>query len=422
MIRDTSGQDTVIAAPPGQRRRRIAIGTAVAVAAVAGIVALTSAWRSTSHSVSSERLRIAEVTRGTLVRDAAVNGRVVAAISPTLHAAATGTVTLKVNAGDRVKKGDIVAEVESPDLEDQYKREQSSYEQLRAEVARQQILAKKQKLLARREADTAEIERLAALRTYERIEKAGLAGVIPKNDFDKARDALKSAEIRSKHAAEAATLENDDVELELKTRSAQLERQKLALDYAKRRVDELRLRAPVDGVVGAVAIANRTVVQANTPIMTLVDLSQLEVELEIPESYVADIGLGLTVEIVAGDIKAAGKLAAISPEVVKNMVSARVRFDGAQPSGLRQSQRVSARLLIDEKRDVLMLPRGPFVDQDGGRIVYVVENGIARRRPVTLGATSVQAVEIVSGLKPGDKVVIAGTDTFARADSVRLND
>lgn len=422
MIRDTSGQDVAVARPAGLKLKRWTLWGGGATVVMAGIAFLLSTWSGSSQSVSGSRLRIAAVTQGTLVRDAAVNGRVVAAVSPTLYASAPGTVTLKVNAGDTVKKGDVLAEIDSPDLMDQYKREQSSYEQLEAEVARQQILAKKQKLLARRDADQAEIERVAAELTLQRIDKAGGLGVIPKNDYMKAQDALKSAEIRSRHAAAAAELENDDVALELKTKQSQLVRQRLTLDYAKRRVDELKVRAPVDGFIGSLAIANRTVVPANAALLTLVDLSLLEVELEIPETYVADLGLGMNAEIVVGDVKAVGKLSALSPEVVKNQVLARVRFNGTQPAGLRQSQRVSARLLIEEKPNVLMLPRGPFVENEGGRFAYVVESGVAERRPIRLGATSVSAVEVLEGLKVGDKVVVAGTDTFESAQRVSINE
>jgi HlyD family secretion protein len=420
MIRDTSAQDKVITAPQSQRNKRIAIWGGGAVIAIVAATLLISSWRGSSQSVSGSRLRIATVTHGTLVRDASVNGKVVAAISPTLYSTAVGTVTLKVSAGDTVKKGAVLAEVESPDITDQFKREQSNYEQLEAEVARQQILAKKQRLLARRDADQAEIERAGAELTLQRIDKAGGLGVIPKNDYMKAQDALRSAEIRSKHAAAAAELEIDDVALELKTKQSQLQRQRLALEYAKRRVDELKVRAPVDGFIGSLSVANRSVVPANTALMTLVDLSVLEVELEIPETYVADLGLGMAVEIVIGDTKAIGKLSALSPEVVKNQVLARARFN-TQPAGLRQSQRVSARLLIEEKPNVMMIARGPFVENEGGRFAYVVENGIAERRPIRLGATSVSSVEILEGLKDGDKVVIAGSDSFEGAARVSIN-
>ena len=68
-----------------------------------------------------------------------------------------------------------------------------------------------------------------------------------------------------------------------------------------------------------------------------------------------------------------------------------------------------------------MLPRGPFVESEGGRFAYVVKDGIAVRTPVQLGATSISAVEILSGVKPGDKVVIAGTDSFNNAARVSIN-
>jgi HlyD family secretion protein len=421
MIRDTSQQDAVIAPPAGARIKRNTVWIAAAVAALAVCAFLFSSWRSSDASVSAARLRIAEVTRGTLVRDASVNGRVVAAVSPTLYAKAPSTVNLKVAAGDTVKKDQVLAVLESPDLSDAFKREVSTFEQLKAEVARQQILARKQKLLAQREADTAEIDRLSAQRTLERYDSVGQVGIIAKIDYQKAKDALQSTQIRARHAAQAAALEGDDVRLALKTKENELERARLSMEEARRRVEELTVRAPVDGFIGTLNVQNRMVVAANAPLMTLVDLSKLEVELEVPETYVSDLGLGMSAEVQLPSGTATGKLSALSPEVVRNMVLARVRFDGEQPKGLRQSQRVTARLLIEEKPNVLMVARGPFVESEGGRHAYVVRDGIAIRTPIQLGATSISAVEIQSGLKQGDKVVVAGTDAFENAARVSIN-
>jgi HlyD family secretion protein len=407
-----------------RKRRALQAGGALAAAAVVAMAAYWAVgnWSASEHSVSAARLRIAEVTRGTLIRDAAVNGRIVAAVSPTLYSTApSSTVTLKVRAGDTVKRGDVLAVLESPDLTDELKKEQSSYQELAAEVARQQILARKQKLLAQRDADTAEIDRLSAQRTLERYDSVANEGVVAKIDYQKAKDALRAAEIRARHATQASTLEKDDVDLALRTKTAQLERQKLVLANAQRRVDELTVRAPVDGFIGTLNVANRSVVQANTPLMTLVDLSALEVELEVPETYVNDLGLGMRAEITVNGATSSGKLSALSPEVVKNQVLARVRFDGKQPDGLRQSQRVQARLLIDEKPNALLLPRGPFVESEGGRFAYLVQDGVAVRTPIRMGATSINAVEILGGLKQGDKVVVAGTETFENAKRVSIN-
>jgi HlyD family secretion protein len=235
MIRDTSHQDTVVTAPPGQKTRRRSLLAGGTLLLVAVAVLLLKNWRDSEHSVSASRLRIAEVGRGTLVRDASVNGRVVAAVSPTLFSTAPATVNLKVAAGDTVKKGDVLAVLESPDLSDALKREQSTYEQLKAEVARQQILSRKQKLLAQREADVAEIERLSAQRTLERYESVAQVGVIARIDYQKAKDALNSAGIRAKHATQAANLEGDDVALAIRTRTNEMERARLSMANAQRR-------------------------------------------------------------------------------------------------------------------------------------------------------------------------------------------
>lgn len=421
MIPEPSGQDRVIHVAPlhGSRRRWLMLGGGIV--GLVGIAFLLSGWLGSSRSVDVSRLRIAEVTRGTLVRDASVNGRVVAAVSPTLYAPAASTVTLKIHAGDKVAQGDLLAVLDSPDLSNQLAREQSTLAQLEAEVARQRILAEKQKLIARRDADEAEVARLGAERILQRTEGGYKAGAIAEVDYLRAQDALKSAQIRSKQAAQASGLEIQDVALGTRTKINELQRQRLIVADTQRKVDALNVRSPVNGVVGTLSVADRTVVAANTALMTVVDLSQLEVELEIPESYADDLGLGMSAEVNIGAGMATGKLSALSPEVVRNQVLARIRFIGKQPPGLRQNQRVTARVLIEEKPNVLMLPRGSFVENEGGRSAYVMDGNVAVRRPIQMGATSVSAVEILSGLKPGDKVVIAGTDSFENAERISVN-
>jgi HlyD family secretion protein len=421
MIRDTSAQDSTLN-PMQQPRTRRPLW--LAAAALAGMLVLAWAlwgWLGSSRSVSAERLRFAEVTRGTLVRDASVNGRVVAAVSPTLYAPAGGTVTLGINAGDTVKQGDVLAVLDSPELDNELERERATLVQLDAEVSRQRILAQKANLLARRDADDAEVTRLAALRDLQRAKRGFEMGAIAEVEYLRAKDALDSAEIRSKHAGSAAGLETQDVALALRTQQQLLERQRLVTANLERRVDELNVRAPVDGIIGTLNVADRAVVAANTALMTVVDLSRLEVELAMPESYAEDLGLGMAAEVRLGGVTAMGKISAISPEVVANQVLARVRFDGEQPAGLRQNQRLTARVLFEEKPDVLMVARGPFIDAHGGRFAYVMEGDIAVRRPISIGATSVSAVEVVDGLQPGDRVVIAGTDNFEDAERVAIN-
>lgn len=424
MIRDTSAQDTRIAPTQtdasAKRRPLLIAGGAIMLAVLLGWGLM--GWAGSSRAVSVERLRFGDVGRGTLVRDAAVNGRVVAAVSPTLYAPAGGTVTLKIKAGDTVEKGAVMAVIDSPELQNELQRERATLAQLEAEVSRQRILAQKASLLARRDADDAEVTRTAALRDLQRAERGFELGAIAEVEYLRAKDAMASAEIRAKHAGSAAGLETRDVALALETQQQMLERQRLVAKNLERRVDELNVRAPVDGIIGTLNVADRAVVVANTALMTVVDLSQLEVELSIAETYAEDLGLGMSAEVRIGAVNATGKISAISPEVVNSQVLARVRFDGEQPPGLRQNQRVSARVLFEEKPDALMVQRGPFLEAQGGRFAYVVVDGVAERRPIRIGATSVGAVEILEGLQPGDRVVIAGTDYFEDAERVAIND
>jgi HlyD family secretion protein len=416
-IRDTAAQDRPIATAPG--RRRVAVALAIAALAALAVLAVAR-WASSERSVDGARLRIAEVTRGSFVRDAAVTGRMVAAVSPTLYAPRAGTVTLAIRAGDAVVEGQVVAELASPELDAELQRERSSLAQLEAGLGSARIATGQQRLSARRDADETEIAVAAARRELESALAAWKSGVISEIEYRRADDAVRSATVRHEHASAAAGLAGKSAGFDLTTAKRQVERQRLVVADLERRVAELSVRSPVAGVVGTLAVADRALVAANTPLMTVVDLARLEVELAVPETYADDLGLGMKVEIDLGGGRATGTLAALSPEVVDGHVQARARFDGEQPPGLRQSQRVSARILIEQRADVVVVARGPWAER--ASTTYVVDGDVAVRRPVRIGATSVAAVEILEGLAPGDRVVIAGSETFEDAARVRLND
>ncbi|HZX80862.1 MAG TPA: efflux RND transporter periplasmic adaptor subunit [Lysobacter sp.] len=421
-IRDTSGQDVrVSTAQPGRNRRRLLLVGGVAALGLA--LAFGVAARFTgSRSVDVQRLRIAEVTRGTLVRDASVNGRVVAAVSPTLYSPVAATVVFEKRAGDAVKKGDVIARLVSPELQSELARERSTLQQLEAQSGTARIAASRSRLDAKREADEAAIALQAAERDLSRIERGFKGGALAEIDYLRAQDALKSAQVRHRNAVRAAQLTGTSAGFSVQTSAQEAQRQRLVLAETRRRVDELNVRAPIDGVIGTTLVADRAVVPANAPLLTVVDLSKLEVELEVPETYVEDLGLGMTAQVQIGAVTANATISSISPEVVNRQVLARVRFaDGKQPPGLRQNQRVTARVLIEERPNVLMVERGPFVDQGGGRYAYVVDGDSAVRRPLRVGATSISSVEILDGAKPGDRIVVAGTDLFGDAEKISLS-
>lgn len=422
-IADTSGQDIRLS-PPGRKQIYLATSAALAGLLVAGWFAAPwlQRWANATISVPAERVRIASVTRGNLVRDIAVQGRVVAAVSPTLYATESGTITLEAVAGDQVLEGQIVAIVDSPELASRLEQARSSLEQRQMELERQRIESRQQALEKRKAADLADIALVAARREKRRADRADEKGVIPRIDYEKAQDDLRNAELAHRHAVADAELFEERLQFELRAGESEVNRQRLLVADLERQVDELAIRSPVSGIVGDLLVDQKSAVSRDTPVMAVVDLSRFEIEAGVPEGYADDLVIGMQAEISVGGRGYRGRLLAVSPEIVDNEVKARIRFaDDDQPRNLRQNQRLQARILLAEHGDVLMVQRGQFLDSGAGRVAYVLDDeGLATRRSIETGARSLGAVEILSGLEAGDRIVISNLDSFRSADRVRL--
>jgi HlyD family secretion protein len=189
----------------------------------------------------------------------------------------------------------------------------------------------------------------------------------------------------------------------------------------QRQVDDLNVRSPVNGQIGQLFIAPSATVAKDAKLLSVVDLSALEVEVKVPESFARDLAIGMSAQITGNGSQWPGTVGAISPEVVNGEVAARVRFSGDEPAHLRQNQRLSVRIVLDKRDDALTVARGSFVDESGGRYAYVVRDGIAVKTPVRLGVSSIDKVEILDGLKVGDRVVISGTSNFNDAPRVAIS-
>ncbi|HSE11468.1 MAG TPA: HlyD family efflux transporter periplasmic adaptor subunit [Rudaea sp.] len=422
MIRDTSAQDRRIE-PVRSHKRWIVVGAvgAAVVVALIWVVPTVARLISAGSAVSASSVRIAQVRRGTLTRDISAQGKVVAAVSPTLYASTAGTVTLDVHAGDKVEKDQVLAEVYSPELNSKLAQEKSTFDSLSIEVERTGIDNRQKQLTAKKTYDQAMVDRQTAARDVDRNERGFKAGAIPEINVLRAKDALAKADIEVEHAQADARLLDETLAFELRTKRLALDRQKLLVADLQRQVDLLKVRAPVSGQVGQLLVQQKANVAANAALLTVVDLSALEIELQVPEVFAHDLAIDMPAEILDGAEKYTGALSAVSPEVVEGQVVARVRFGERKPAGLRQNQRLTTRILIDEHPNVLMVERGSFVDSGAGRVAYVVRNGVAERTPIQVGATSLNAVELLSGVKEGDRIVISGTDAFKGAPKVVLN-
>ena len=422
MIRDTSATDRLVEVKPKRKRRLILAGAGVVVLLVLvwlapGIGRLFSA----SGSVSASRLSFATVERGLFVRDIAAEGKVVAAVSPTLYAPSGGAVTLQVRAGDTVKKGQVLAIIVSPELTNKLAREESNADAMQVDYLRAQIDARKQRSALQKAFDNAKIDQQTAERDLDRYQKAFSEGAVPSMDVDRAKDTLDKANITVAHARSDLGMDNDSLNFDIQSKKLAHDRQLLLVADLKRQVDDLDVRSPVDGQVGQLFIAEKATVAKDAQLLSVIDLSALQVEMQVPESFARDLGIGMTGEISGNGNTWKGIVSAISPEVVNGEVAARLRFDGATPKQLRQNQRLSVRVLLDRRENVLTVQRGSFVDESGGRYAYVVRDGIASKTPIRVGASSIDKVEILEGLKQGDRIVISGTDNFKGAARVAIS-
>jgi len=426
MIRDTSAQDQVVsptrpdgATAPAWRRHRWPLVASIGL--LACIAWAVHAWSNASRSFDGSRLRIAEVQRGDLVRDIAADGRVIAANSPTLYAISAGMLDLKVVAGDVVKQGQELATIDSPELRSKLAQEATTLAGLEAEASRAALDATLARARSRKETDQASIDRQAAERDLQRYQRGFDGGAVPQIDLAKAQDSLKKADITLTNATADARLQSQGADLDARNKRLLADRQKAVVAEVQRQVDALTLRAPFDGQVGQVQATQSTNLVANAPVLGVVDLSRFEVEIKVPESFARDLAIGMPAQLTGGNGQPfAGEISAVSPEVVNGEVNARVRFADKQPPGLRQSQRMSVRVLLDTRRNVLKVERGPFVEQGSG-MAYVMDGRTAIRRPVETGVTSLGEVEIISGVQPGDRIVVAGSELFRDAERVSIN-
>ncbi|MGE7138244.1 efflux RND transporter periplasmic adaptor subunit [Luteibacter sp. NPDC031894] len=424
MIRDTSAQDRLVEVRPTRSRNRklLLIGGGVAAVALIALAAPHLATMfSADTSVSASRLSFGTVSRGPFVRDIAAEGKVVAAVSPTMYAASSGAVVLKVHAGDVVKKGQVLAVITSPELTSKLSQEKSAADAMEVDYLRAQIDAKKKRSELQKAYDNATIDQTAAERDLNRYQSAYGKGAVPQADVDKAKSALDKAQITTKHAKTDLSMDNDSLTFDVQSKKLAHDRQVYLVQDLERQVEDLNVKSPVDGQVGQLFIAERATVAKDAQLLSVIDLSALEVEMKVPESFARDLAIGMPGEISGNGKTWDGKVSAVSPEVVNGEVAARLRFDGETPKQLRQSQRLSVRILLDKRDNVLTVQRGSFVDESAGRYAYVVNDGMADRRDIRVGASSIDKVEILDGLKEGDKIVISGADTFGDAKHVAIS-
>jgi HlyD family secretion protein len=396
-------------------------GVALAVLLGAAVVLFPSVrtWMRAEKAVDASSLRYAVVKRGDLLRDVSVQGRVVASLHPTLFSPGQGIVSLRTKAGSQVRQGDVLATVDSKELQSALEQARAQLLSTRAELDRQRIVARQAALRAQQNVELLTLRLAAAKRELVRNDTTFKEGLSNRADLESAQDRVRIAQLELDQSKKELDLSRETTSFEIETRQQQvISQQSVTGDLAKR-VDELTIRAPFDGMVASVAVQDRDAVAPNQALLTVVNLGVLELEISLPEEYAGETTIGTPAMIVFGGREYQGRVTAISPEVTANQVTGTVAFV-EQPAGLIQSQRLTTRLVFESKKNVLKVARGAFVDATGGRSAYVVDDKIATRRDIALGASSSNEVEVLQGLSEGETIIVSDTATFGDSKTVLL--
>lgn len=421
-IADTSAQDLIVGQARRKGRRIVIAGTLLLLAGLTVSIFIYVADVFTSGGVlERSAIRVATVERGTLVREVAAQGRIVAANSPTLFTPEQGYVEMAVKAGDTVERDQVLATIISPDLNELLARETANLTRIEADLGRQKIESKRLKLELEQIIAMAQVSEKAMVREKLRADQAFGKKLISQLEYEKAEDDLARAELELAQAKQNGELANESLGFDVESLTLQLKSQQLLVDALQRRVHELAIKSPVAGMVGNVQVINRQAVAANQALITVVDLSAFEVEAVVPEGFADDIAPLMDAEITLGGSTYPGVVTAISPEVVNGGVSARIRFADVLPENLRQSQRLTAKIFLENKPNTLIVNRGSFFDGFRGH-AYKLQNNKALRVPVVLGGSSLKHIEIVDGLQEGDSIIISALNTNATDEQILITD
>ena len=422
MISGTDGQDEVV--EPGKKRPNVkfVVISLMLLLGVYFVFPVLSQWHSAAPRVSLEQVSMARVIRGDLIRDVAVSGKIVAANAPQLYSTEQGQVNLRAKPGQQVTLNEVVAVITSPELEAQIKQQQSALEQLKIDSRRGELQDKEAQLDLEKSMNAAQSALNVAKRENQRAELSFEKQVMSEVDLLRSRDDLSAAELQLKHAKKRVQLSKERLEFESQNREFLVQKEKLILDELLRRQEALEIKAPISGVVGNWLVAQQNSVAANTPVMSIVDLSEYEAELYVPEFYADDLGLGLSVTMKVSDANLVAEIISISPEIKDNQVQVKARIVSENQVKLRQNQRLNARIEFEKKNNVLMVKRGAFLAATNNQSAYKVTNDqTAQKIQITTGANSVEYVELLSGVSAGEQLIISNYDDFDSADLVNLS-
>jgi HlyD family secretion protein len=324
--------------------------------------------------------------------------------------------------GTKVKKDTVIMVLSNPeveqaavDAEEQVKQAEAQYNSLKAQLDSQML---DQRATAATVRSDYLQDKLQAEKDQE-LAKLGLGSEITAQLAAAKADA--SAARNQIEADRVAVLANS-VAAQLAASRANIDQKRALYELKKRQLDQLQVRAGIDGVLQELSVEVGQRVTAGTTLAKVADPTKLKAELKIAETQAKDIQLGQSAEIDTHNGVIPGQVIRIDPSVMNGTRTVDVKLLGALPPGAVPDLSVDGTIEIEHLANVLYVGRPAFGQPDSTISLFKVVNQgkEAVKVQVKIGRTSVNTVEVLQGLKEGDEVILSDMSRWDAFDRIRL--
>jgi HlyD family secretion protein len=407
-----------------KRIRRI-LYLIVAFAAIGGATAALSKLQPAPPSVESGTVVSGEVRRGQMIRNVRGNGALVPEEIRWIQAIVNGRVEKRhVKPGDAVREDTVLIEMSNPELERDALDAQTQLVAAEAELAYQRVQLRSQQLNQKAQAANVRADHTRAKMISETDFALYKDGVGSERTYKLSKSTADELAERAQIEQERLEIGYDSIKAQIAVYEARVRQFQALYDLRREQLDSLKVRAGLNGVVQDVAVQVGQQVGIGGNLARVADPSKLKAEIRIPETQTQDIAIGQRVEIDVRNLGIVeGHVIRIAPAPIQGSLPIDVALDGELPKGARPDMGVDGTIEIERLRDVLYVQR-PAIAQQQSTITlfkYIEGGSEAVRVQVKLGRSSVTDIEILEGLKVGDRVILSDMSQFDAVNRVRLN-
>lgn len=381
--------------------------------------------RSSKLNVEQEKITISEVRRGPFQEFIPVTGTVLPIRTIFLDATEGGRVdTIYTEAGSYVEAGDKILQLQNTNLHLQILSQDALVVEQRNILTSTRFSLEQNRITLRQRLIDQEYEIQRLKRLYDRHKELFEQNLISQQEFEATKDEYEYQKKRQRLNVESFKQDSIFHIVQVRQLEQSLDRLERNLSIARQRLDDLTIRAPIDGqLTSLIPEIGQTVAQGQR-IGQVDQLDGFIVRAAIDEHYLARINEGQY-----GEFDFAGKTFRlitdrVYPEVRDGRFEVDMRFRGETPEDIRRGKTVHIRLELGDLSEAVLIPRGGFYQKTGGQWIYVLDESgeTAIKRNIRLGRQNPQVFEVLEGLEPGEKVVTSSYDSFGDIDKLVLKE